>query len=121
MRIAYDPSFHPDVKAGRKTADQVLCDFMSQWDTIKKDGIVSLEEFMEYYKDVSASIDRDDEFELMIRNAWHIAGGEGWCENTTIPRHLEIGPDGKQRVVMAQGSETFAYDQNLSRNWGGEV
>jgi Ca2+-binding EF-hand superfamily protein len=95
MRIAYDTSFHPDVKAGRKTPDQVLQEFMSQWDTIKADGIVSLEEFMDYYSDVSASVDRDDEFELMIRNAWHIAGGEGWCENTTIPRHLEVGPDGK--------------------------
>ena len=39
--------------------------------------MVSHEEFVEYYKDVSASIDEDDYFELMMRNAWHIAGGEG--------------------------------------------
>lgn len=48
---------------------------MSQWDRSKKDGIVTLAEFEDYYTDLSASVDRDDQFELIIRNAWHIAGG----------------------------------------------
>jgi len=121
MRIAYDVSFHPEFQAGTKTRDQILTEFMSQWDTIKQDGIVSVEEFEEYYKDVSASIDRDDEFELMIRNAWHIAGGEGWCENTTIPRYLETDASGNQKVVMAKGSETFNYGKSMKRFWGGDI
>ena len=61
---------------------------MKQWDTGKKDNKVTYEEFEDYYKDVSASVDTDDYFELMMRNAWHIAGGKGACENTTIPRYL---------------------------------
>ena len=52
-------------------------EFMSQWDKKEKDGKVTIEEFEMYYADVSASINDDDYFELMIRNAWHIAGGEG--------------------------------------------
>ena len=48
-------------------------EFLSQWDTINKDGTVTLEEFVNYYADVSASIDDDEHFELMIRNAWHLA------------------------------------------------
>jgi len=67
---------------------------MSVWETHKKDGIVTIEEFEDYYKDMSASIDSDDYFELMIRNAWHIAGGEGACANTTIKRVLQTNPDG---------------------------
>ena len=74
---AYDAGYHPDVQSGRKSHEEVLKEFMGVWETHRKDGIVTIEEFEDYYKDISASIDRDDYFELMIRNAWHIAGGEG--------------------------------------------
>lgn len=84
----YDVSFHPKYKSGEMSKNDILNEFMSQWDTVVKDGKVTLEEFEEYYNDVSASIDEDDYFELMMRNAWHIAGGEGQSANTTIPRHL---------------------------------
>jgi len=94
IEIAYDVSFHPDFRSGRKTKDEVLREFMSVWETHKKDGIVTVEEFEDYYKDVSCSVDEDDYFELMIRNAWHIDGGEGWCENTTIKRVLQTNADG---------------------------
>lgn len=47
-------------------------------------------------RSVSANIDSDDYFELMIRNAWHISGGEGWCENTTCTRVLVTHEDGSQ-------------------------
>ena len=45
---------------------------MSQWDTQVADGIVTLDEFNEYFRDVSASIDDDAYFELMMKNAWKI-------------------------------------------------
>ncbi len=34
----------------------------------------------------------------MIRNAWHISGGEGWCENSTCRRVLVTHADGHQTV-----------------------
>ena len=79
VAAAYDVSQHPDVKAGKTTPKDVLSEFMSQWDKGVKDGKITRDEFLEYYKDVSASIDDDDYFELVIRNAWHISGGEGWA------------------------------------------
>ena len=42
------------------------------------DGKVTEQEFVNYYTNLGVSIDNDDYFELMIRNAWRIAGGEGW-------------------------------------------
>lgn len=68
----YDASFHPDVVSNKKTPDEVYKEFMSQWDTQVADGIVTFEEFVEYFKDVSASIDTDEYFEVMMRNAWKI-------------------------------------------------
>lgn len=121
LRGAYNATKHPKYISGQMTEDDILAEFLQQWDTLKKDGKVTLEEFEDYYKDVSASIDRDDYFELMIRNAWHIPGGEGWTANTTIPRHLEIGPDGRQRVAQAKGHEDFNYTTVKNRKWGAEV
>lgn len=68
----YDASYHPDVISNKKTAEEVYKEFMSQWDTQAVDGIVTFEEFVEYFKDVSASIDTDEYFEVMMRNAWKI-------------------------------------------------
>lgn len=68
----YDASQHPDVKLNKRNPDDVLKEFMSQWDTLEKDGIVTLPEFEEYYKDISASIDCDEMFEAIIRSAWKI-------------------------------------------------
>jgi hypothetical protein len=38
------------------------------------DGKVSMEEFVEYYKNISCSIDNEEYFELMINNSWNIKG-----------------------------------------------
>ena len=67
--MTYDASFHPDLKSGRKTATEVLTEFMGVWETHKKDAIVTIEEFEDYYKDMSATIDSDEYFEVMVRNA----------------------------------------------------
>lgn len=38
------------------------------------DGIVTLDEFLEYYTSISASIDNEDYFEQMINSSWNISG-----------------------------------------------
>ena len=98
----YDVSHHPDVTMGKKTEKQALREFMGQWERGEKDGIITYEEFEEYYKDISASIDDEDYFELMIRNAWRIAGGEGQSANTANLRVLVTDKDGKQRVATVE-------------------
>uniref|UniRef100_A0A7S1CH19 EF-hand domain-containing protein n=1 Tax=Bicosoecida sp. CB-2014 TaxID=1486930 RepID=A0A7S1CH19_9STRA len=100
IEAAYDVSQNPDVVSGKKTADEALTEFMSQWEgATTTDGIITREEFLDYYKDVSASVDDDDYFELMIRNAWHISGGEGWAENTSCLRVLVVHTDSSEEVV----------------------
>lgn len=94
----YNADKHPDVLSGYKTKDQIFREFLDTFDGGEKDGKVHPNEFIRYYANVSASIDDDDYFELMIRNAWHMSGGEGWSENTTCRRVLVTHADGRQTV-----------------------
>jgi len=45
---------------------------MTQWDTQNQDGIVTFEEFCDYFSGVSASIDGDDYFATMMKNSWKL-------------------------------------------------
>lgn len=95
---SYDVSQHPDLLSGKKTQGQILVEFMKQWENGQADGKVTKEEFIEYYDDISCEIENDNYFELMIRNAWHISGGEGAAANTTCRRVLVTHRDGRQSV-----------------------
>ena len=66
----YDPSRHPDVKSGKITPDEALSNFLETFEahrslskgdaaSIKGDKRVTLNEFQDYYSNVSASIDDD--------------------------------------------------------------
>ena len=77
----YDASRHPDVKSGKKTEQEVLQEFLETFEMHhnvmsgnKADGRVTLEEFIEYYTNISANIDNDAYFDLMITNAWNVDG-----------------------------------------------
>ena len=129
MNEKYDVSHNPEVQQGKITAAEAMRQFMKQWDRLDGDGMVSLEEFEDYYKGVSSSIDDDDYFELMIRNAWRIAGGSGACANTANKRVLITGKDGKQRVVTVnnelgmKGGDVDAVRERLAQQGisGGEI
>ena len=68
----YDATKHPDVLGGKKTPEQVYCEFLANWDTQIADGIVTREEFHDYFKDISASIDTDNYFAAMMKSAWKL-------------------------------------------------
>ena len=72
VKAVYDASYHPEVAAGHMSAEQALLNFMGVWETHKKDGIVTREEFSDYYKDLSAGIESDEYFEEMVRKAWKL-------------------------------------------------
>lgn len=98
IKQSYNAKMHPDVKAGKKTEDEILFEFLDTFEAHhsdnagdSRDGNVSPAEWIEYYNNVSMSVDRDDYFELMMNNAWNLKGdkvtkkawaGEQWA--TTI-------------------------------------
>ncbi|GLD96101.1 hypothetical protein PINS_up004779 [Pythium insidiosum] len=99
----YDARRHPEVLSGRKTEQDVFAEFLESFDIDGlHDGKVSFDEWTRYYQNISASIDDDDYFELMMRNAWHISGGQGWCANSTTRRVLVTAEDGTTRIEEVQ-------------------
>mmetsp|Transcript_12643 Transcript_12643/g.23060 ORF Transcript_12643/g.23060 Transcript_12643/m.23060 type:complete len:2081 (+) Transcript_12643:183-6425(+) len=100
IKDCYDARKHPDVISGNKTEDEVLREFFSTFDIGGVvDGMVTRQEFINYYTNLGANIDDDEYFELMIRNAWHIAGGEGAAASSANKRVLVTDSLGKQSVV----------------------
>merc|ERR1712136_361902 len=70
----------------------------------------------EHYEWASSSIDNDDYFELMMRNAWHISGGQGWAENTSDLRVLVRHSDGSEEVVELQNDMSLPLDPKQRYN-----
>ncbi|KAG6586864.1 putative calcyphosin [Phytophthora cinnamomi] len=97
----YDASQHPEVLGGRMKPRDAMLEMMAVFEQSdsRGDGVITWHEFLEYYKDLSAGIANDDEFELMVRNAWHLSGGTGWSANSSCRRVLATFRDGSQRVL----------------------
>ncbi|KAL3312276.1 hypothetical protein Ciccas_009134 [Cichlidogyrus casuarinus] len=73
LRGVYNCRMHPKFKNGEWTEDQIFADFLKKFEAPDDaDGTVTKEEFMNYYSGVSASIDNDAYFDLMMRNAWKL-------------------------------------------------
>ena len=68
----FNTADHPAVKAGDKTEEQVLQEFLKGFEGRggDHDGTVSLEEWLGYYEEMSAGIDEDDFFGGMIASTW---------------------------------------------------
>lgn len=91
IRQTYNAKQHPDVKAGKKTEDEVLTEFLDTFEDHfcdmkghedARDGVITMQEWLEYYNNVSMSIDNDEYFALMMNNTWNLDGKKvtkkGW-------------------------------------------
>jgi calcyphosin len=80
IKGVYNAKCHPEVRSGKKTEDEILGEFLETFEVHHamnggtKDQRVDMEEWIEYYNNVSASIDNDQYFELMMINAWKLLG-----------------------------------------------
>ncbi len=119
LKGRYDASYHPEVKAGRKTEREALGEWLETFETHHNmftgghnDQIVTKEEWNEYYANVSSSIDRDDYFELMMNSAWKLGEhkrtyGSGWSSTgaTHVSQTLADAYGQQQQPSRAGGKE----------------
>jgi Ca2+-binding EF-hand superfamily protein len=68
----YDVSMNPEFIEGRKTKEEILTEFLNNFEGVKgnRDGIVSREEFFDYYTDLSMSTPSDEYFVRMMESVW---------------------------------------------------
>jgi len=90
IRQTYNAKMHPDVKSGKKKEDDILMEFLDTFEMHYslnheggRDGQISMDEWIEYYNNVSMSIDDDKYFELMMNSAWNLDNSKvtkkGWA------------------------------------------
>lgn len=74
----YDVSQNQDFIDGKKTKEEILTDFLSGFEGAKgnDDGIVTWEEFKDYYSDLSMSLPTDVYFVQMMESVWQVAEDE---------------------------------------------
>jgi hypothetical protein len=113
IKKRYDASRHPDVRTGKKTEDEVHKEFLETFEMhhnvlhgYQSDGKVTTEEFVEYYTNISSSIDNDAYFDLMMTNAWNLDGKSN-------PDNLPYAGTSKK---VTQVSARDAWRQDHHRN-----
>jgi hypothetical protein len=73
LEAKYNHREHEKYRSGEWTRAQVFDDFLQQFDTPNEaDGIVTLEEFFNFYSVVSENIKNDLHFDLFLRRNWLI-------------------------------------------------
>jgi hypothetical protein len=88
LKGVYNGKNHPDVKLGKKTEEEVLAEFLDTFEMHyslshpnSRDKKITFDEFIEYYNNISMSIEDDRYFELMMTNAWNlnnVSYNKGW-------------------------------------------
>jgi Ca2+-binding EF-hand superfamily protein len=68
----YNASMHPKFKSGEMTEEQVFMEFLGNFGDRNKDGKIDKGEWNEYYAAVSSSIDNDEHFVMLMKNAWKL-------------------------------------------------
>jgi Ca2+-binding EF-hand superfamily protein len=69
----FDVSLNPEFIERRKTKDQILTEFLSNFDGLKGknfEGSITREEFFDYYTDISMNLPADEYFVRMMESTW---------------------------------------------------
>ena len=79
IRNKFNPAGHPDVVIGRKTEQEILAEFLDNIDyhfnllnqgKNNEDDEITNQEFLEFYRYISAGIDNDGDFRKIINGVW---------------------------------------------------
>jgi len=86
----YDVSMNPDFIEGRKTREQILTEFLNNFEGAKgnKDGKITKDEFFDYYTDLSMSCPSDEYFVRMMESTWQVPEDDNDASVKATVQHL---------------------------------
>ena len=128
IKDVYNASKHPDVIQGRKTESQILNEFLETFEAHhnmkhqqERDSRITIDEFLEYYTNISVSIDNDEYFALMMNNSWNIKGDaqtykkydKGWADEEQPKKDLRQPPQPVLRSGQASRDNPLVQNPDL--------
>ncbi|OHT13166.1 EF hand family protein [Tritrichomonas foetus] len=71
LEAIHNPKTSELVRMGKTTANAIFANLLKSYDD-DGDGQITRDEFIDYYREISPSIDNDEYFALMMKNAWKL-------------------------------------------------
>ena len=86
----YDVSMNPDFLEGRKTREEILTDFLANFESAKgnQDGKITEQEWNDYYTDLSMSVPSDEYFVRMMESTWQLPEEDNTAVVQQTVQHL---------------------------------
>uniref|UniRef100_A0A7S3J5C4 EF-hand domain-containing protein n=1 Tax=Euplotes harpa TaxID=151035 RepID=A0A7S3J5C4_9SPIT len=105
----YDPSHHKDFIEGTKSKDEVIEEFLNSFDGVRgnNDGVISKQEWDDYYTDLSMSLPSDDYFVQMMESVWGISEDDDTeCNKDHIRELTKLI---RERLLKKSGQSSEEY------------
>ena len=96
LKNYYNNKNHPDVLSGKINEEEALKEFLDTFQETynylcgtESNNVITIEEFLEYYENVSMTIDEDDYFEYLLNNTWNL-GLKTKYQNEIQQKNVEV-------------------------------
>ena len=91
---------NPEFLEGKKTKEQILIEFLNNFDGARgnNDGVLTWDEFYDYYSDLSMSTPSEEYFVKMMESSWQIMENEEGEVSKATVKHLFL--EVKSRVLQ---------------------
>ena len=114
MKNRFNPSRHPDVLKGSKTENKILGEFLDFLEIFREyynnlhGGYtfnMGFQEFLEFYSEISLSIEDDKDFENLLINCWDLE---------LIEQKDKMNDNNKEQIDNIEGNNIYKKVQNLN-------
>ena len=116
MKNRFNPSRHPDVLKGSKTENKIFGEFLDFLEIFREyynnlhGGYtfnMGFQEFLEFYSEISLSIEDDKDFENLLINCWDLE---------LIEQKDKMNDNNKEQIDNIEGNNIYKKIQNLNTN-----